>query len=264
MHEKAQVMTGLLEGKISLVTGASSDIGRATALVLAREGATIVVSDTDADGAEQVLDSVKKIGADGIAVHSNLSDSDGARALVDRVVATYGRLDCACNHPGNTGYPGGRLHDCPEDAWEKLIDVDLKSIWLSLKYETAQMLRQGSGAVVNVAAVFCPIGSSRTAVCAARAQAIVGLSKSAALEYALKGLRFNAVCPGVNNAPGVWERAGNQDADENTATCAPEPLGRLGSPTKIAEAVAWLCSDAASLITGLAMTIDGHSTTTTT
>ena len=234
-QEKAQVMAGLMEGKISLVTGASSDIGRATALVMAREGATVVVSDIDADGAEEVLDSVKKIGADGIAVPSDVSDGESARALIVRVVETYGRLDCACNHSGSTVYTDERLHECPEEVWDQLFDVDLRSIWLGLKCEIAQMLRQGSGSVVNIAVSVGPTGSPHMSVCAAKANAVVGLTRSAALEYAAKGIRVNAVCPGTGGMPEVQ-----------------------GLAAEIAEAVTWLCSDAASLITGLALNFDGR------
>ena len=250
-------MAGLLEGKISLVTGAGSGIGRATSLVMAREGATLVVSDINAEGGEETLSAVKDLGADGIFVHADVSKSDDVQALIAQVVQTYGRLDCAYNNAGIEGYMAGRLHEYPEDTWDRLIDVNLKGVWLCLKHEIPQMLQQGGGAIVNTASAAGLVGSRRLSAYVASKHAVVGLTKAAALEYAADGVRVNAVCPGIIDTPMMDRLIGGREADYEATIPSRQPIGRLGAPAEIAESVAWLCSDAASLVTGLAMAVDG-------
>ena len=229
-------MAGLLQGKVSLVTGAGSDIGRAISLVMAREGAIVVVSDIDAGSAGETLGAVKDTGGDGMAIRADVSNADDLRRLIAEVVETWGRLDCACNDAGGEHHEAGRLHEYPEDFWNRAIDFDLKSVLLRLKHEIPQMLRQGGGAIVNIASTAGLAGSRRISAYAARDHALVGLTRTAALEYAAAGIRINAVCPGI-----IGTRAER----------------RPGAPAEIAEAVAWLCSDAASLVTGAAMGLDG-------
>ena len=149
-------MAGLLEGKVSLVTGAASGIGRATSLVMSREGAAVVVSDVNADGAEETLSAIKEAGGDGMFVHADVSRPDDVAALVSQVVSAYGRLDCAYNNAGIEGYMAGRLHEYPEDQWDRLIDINLKGVWLCLKHEIPQMMAQGGGAIVNTASAAGP------------------------------------------------------------------------------------------------------------
>ena len=146
-------MPGTLQDKIALVTGAGSGIGRASSLVLAREGAKVVVSDVNAQGAEATLSIIKDQGGDGIFIHADVSKTADVEALVAGVVSAYGRLDCAYNNAGIEGYMGGRLHEYPEDVWDRLIDINLKGVWLCMKHEISQMLRQGGGAIVNTASV---------------------------------------------------------------------------------------------------------------
>ncbi len=250
-------MPGTLENKIALVTGAGSGIGRASSLILAREGAKVVVSDINASGAEETLSTIKQSGGDGIFVHADVSKAGDVQALVAQVVETYGRLDCAYNNAGIEGYMSGRLHEYPEDIWDRLIDINLKGVWLCLKYEIPEMLKQGGGAIVNTASAAGLVGSRRLAAYVASKHAVVGLTKAAALEYARDGIRVNAVCPGIIDTPMV-ERliAGREDEYEGSIPSR-QPIGRLGTPEEIAESVAWLCSDAASLVTGMAMAVDG-------
>ena len=250
-------MPGTLQDKIALITGAGSGIGRATSLVMAREGATLVVSDINAEGGEETLSAVKDLGADGIFVHADVSKSDDVQALIAQAVQTYGRLDCAYNNAGIEGYMAGRLHEYPEDTWDRLIDINLKGVWLCLKHEIPQMLQQGGGAIVNTASAAGLVGSRRLSAYVASKHAVVGLTKAAALEYAADGVRVNAVCPGIIDTPMVQRLIGGREADYEATIPARQPIGRLGTPAEIAESVAWLCSDAASLVTGLAMAVDG-------
>ena len=250
-------MPGTLEDKIALVTGAGSGIGRASSLVLAREGARVVVSDINAEGAETTLSAIKEIGGEGVFVYADVSKPEDVQALVASVIHTYGRLDCAYNNAGIEGYMEGRLHEYPEDIWDRLIDINLKGVWLCLKYEIPRMLEQGGGAIVNTASAAGLVGSRRLAAYVASKHGVVGLTKAAALEYARDGIRVNAVCPGIIDTP-MMDRliAGRQDDYEATIPTR-QPIGRLGTAEEIAESVAWLCSDAASLITGIALSVDG-------
>ena len=250
-------MAGLLDGRVSLVTGAGSGIGRATSLVMSREGATVVVSDINADGGEETLSAVKEAGGAGMFVHADVSRPDDVAALVAQVISTYGRLDCAYNNAGIEGHMTGRLHEYPEDVWDRLIDINLKGVWLCLKHEIAQMMQQGGGAIVNTASGAGLVGSRRMSAYVASKHAVVGLTKAAALEYALDGIRVNAVCPGIINTPMVRRLIDGREADYEATIPVRQPIGRLGTPEEIAESVTWLCSDAASLVTGLAMAVDG-------
>ena len=250
-------MAGMLEGRISLVTGAGSGIGRATSLVMAREGAIIVVSDINADSGEETLSAVKEAGGDGMFVHADVSRPDDVAALVGQVVSAYGRLDCAYNNAGIEGFMAGRLHEYPEDIWDRVIDINLKGVWLCLKHEIPQMLQQGSGAIVNTASGAGLVGSRQMSAYVASKHAVVGLTKAAALEYARDGIRVNAVCPGMIDTPMVQRLIGGRDAEYEASIPVRQPIGRLGTPEEIAESVTWLCSDAASLVTGLAMAVDG-------
>ena len=247
-------MTSTLQHKVALVTGAGSGIGRACALVMAREGATVVVSDIDADGAEETLDALKQAGGDGMVVLADVTRDTDVAALVRETVATYGRLDCACNNAGIVKLFGERIDQLPEDEWDHIITLNMKGVWLCLKHETAQMLRQGGGSIVNMASAAGLIAVPGGSAYVASKHGVVGLTKAAALEYALDGIRVNAVCPGVIDTARRLRRIkllrGN----------LPEvgiPMGRLGTRDEVAECVAWLCSDAASLVTGLAMAADG-------
>ena len=251
-------MPGSLENKVALVTGAASGIGRASSLILAREGAKMVVSDIDASGAEETLSLIKERGGDGVFVHADVSKSNDVQELISRAVSTYGRLDCAYNNAGIEGYMSGRLHEYPEETWDRLVDINIKGVWLCLKYEIPQMLEQGGGAIVNTASVAGLVGARRLSAYIASKHAVVGLTKAAALEYAQDGIRVNAVCPGTIDTPMLDRLIAGWKTDEDMNTR--QPIGRLGTPAEIAETVAWLCSDAASLVTGIAMAVDGGQT----
>ena len=253
-------MPGTLEGKVALVTGAGSGIGRASSLVFAREGAKVVVSDVNADGGEETVSAIKDLGGEGIFVHADVARAAEVEALVGRVVEAYGRLDCAYNNAGIEGYFGGRLHEYPEETWDRLIDINLKGVWLCLKYEISQMLNRGGGAIVNTASVAGLRGSRQMSAYVASKHAVVGLTKSAALEYARDGIRINAVCPGPIDTPMMGRLVQGRDEEYTASRQLRQPMGRMGAPEEIAETVAWLCSPAASFVTGHAMSVDGGST----
>jgi len=248
-------MAGLVDGKIALVTGAGSGIGRATALVFAREGAKVVVADIVVDGGEETVRQIKAAGGEALFVKTDMAKAAEVEAMVQKAVATYGRLDCAHNNAGIEGATG-RTADYREEDWDRVISINLTGVWFCMKYEIAQMLKQGGGAIVNTASDAGLLGVPQMPAYVASKHGVVGLTKTAALEYAKSGIRVNAVCPGVIKTPMV-ERITGQRAGRAERMAAAEPVGRMGKPEEIAEAVVWLCSEAASFVTGLPMPVDG-------
>jgi NAD(P)-dependent dehydrogenase (short-subunit alcohol dehydrogenase family) len=248
-------MAGLVAGKVALVTGASSGIGRATALAFAREGAKVVVADVTVEGGEETVAQVKRAGGEAIFVKTDVSKAVEVEALVAKAVATYGRLDCAHNNAGVAGN-AKTIVDDTEDNWDRILAINLKGVWLCMKYEIAHMLKQGGGAIVNTASGAGLIGVRRGGAYVASKHGVVGLTKTAVLEYAKAGIRVNCICPGPIDTPMLQGIGGsNQVVIERMV--AAQPGGRLGEPAEIAEAAVWLCSDAASFITGLPMPVDG-------
>lgn len=248
-------MAGVVAGKVALVTGASSGIGRATALAFAREGAKVVVADVTVEGGEETVAQVEKAGSEAIFVKTDVSKAVEVEALVAKAVATYGRLDCAHNNAGIAGN-AKTIVDDTEDNWDRILAINLKGVWLCMKYEIAHMLKQGGGAIVNTASGAGLIGVRRGGAYVASKHGVVGLTKTAALEYAKAGIRVNCVCPGPIDTPMLQGIGGsNQVVIERMV--AAQPGGRLGKSAEIAEAAVWLCSDAASFITGLPMPVDG-------
>jgi NAD(P)-dependent dehydrogenase (short-subunit alcohol dehydrogenase family) len=248
-------VAGLVNGKVALVTGGGSGIGRATALIFAREGAKVVVADVLVEGGEETVRLIKAAGGDACFVKTDVSKAAEVEALINKAVATYGRLDCAHNNAGIEGATG-RTADYKEEDWNRVILVNLTGVWLCMKYEIPQMLKQGGGAIVNTASDAGLLGVPQMPAYVASKHGVVGLTKTAALEYAKAGIRVNAVCPGVIKTPMV-ERITGQRPGRAERMAAVEPVGRMGRPEEIGEAVVWLCSDAASFVTGLPMSVDG-------
>ena len=244
-----------LKNKIALVTGAGSGIGRASALAFAREGARVAVVDIAAAGGEETVALIKKAGGDAMFIQTDVSRAAQVEAMVNQVVATYGRLDYAHNNAGGTG---NRFftHEYSERDWDDVINVNLKGVWLCLKYEIAVMLKGGGGAIVNTASTAGLLGFRKGAAYAASKHGVIGLTKAAAIEYASKGIRVNAVCPGLVRTPPVLKQMGTDPENMKRFTSF-APINRLGNPEEIAEAVVWLCSDAASFVTGHALVADG-------
>ena len=248
-------MAGLTEGKVALVTGAGSGIGRATALVFAREGAKVVVSDIVVEGGQETVQQIEAAGGEAIFVKADVSQAADVEALITQTVETYGRLDCAFNNAGIEG--GMKLTiDCTKEEFDRTIAVNLTGVWLCMKYEIQQMLSQGSGAIVNTASAAGLVGFPSLPDYVASKHGVVGLTKTAALEYAKSGIRVNAVCPGVIQTPMV-ERGAQLSPGFDELAVSMEPVGRFGQPAEVGEAVVWLCSDAASFVTGHPMAVDG-------
>lgn len=250
-------MAGRLEGKVALATGGSSGIGRASVLLFAREGARVVV-DVNVSGGEETARMVEEAGGKAIFVKTDVSKALDVEALIGKAVDTYGRLDCAFNNAG-TAVGGGPIHDSTEENWDYVMSINLKGVWLCMKYEIRQMLKQGGGAIANTSSVMGLVGHIDKPIYAASKHGVVGLTKSVALQYAKNGIRVNAVCPGWIRTPMTEGRL--NDPQVRTRMVAMEPAGRVGNPEEVAEAVVWLCSDAASFVTGHTMAVDGGFTT---
>jgi NAD(P)-dependent dehydrogenase (short-subunit alcohol dehydrogenase family) len=244
------MMTKSFKGKVALVTGASSGIGRASALTFAREGARVVVADIDVNGGEQTVQAIKERGGDAIFVKTDVSKAAEVEALINKAVANYGRLDFAFNNAG-IEYLGGGTAECTEKDWDSVINTNLKGVWLCMKYEIPQMVKGGGGAIVNTSSVLGLVNFPDNAPYTISKLGVIALTKCAALEYAEAGIRINAVCPGAIQTP-LLERV-----SATGRTLALGPMQRVGTPEEVAEAVIWLCSDAASFVTGHAMPVDG-------
>jgi len=252
-------MAERLLGKVALVTDGSSGIGKASSLAFAREGAKVVVSDINVAGGEETAQMIRDAGGEALFIKADVSKAAEVEALVKQTVETYGRLDCAYNNAGIVGAVeafGLSIHDYPEAVWDHVLSINLKGVWLCLKYELAQMLQQGGGAIVNTASIWGLVGAPGASAYVASKHAVVGLTRAAALEYAAKGIRINAVNPGTIRTPLLDPFIAALPDIEATLT-AQHPVGRIGRPEEVAEAVVWLCSDAASFVIGHTMTVDG-------
>jgi NAD(P)-dependent dehydrogenase (short-subunit alcohol dehydrogenase family) len=253
------MMPGLLQGKTALVTGASSGIGRASALIFAREGAKVLVADVTEDQGNETVKQIKAAGGEATFARCDVSKATEVEALVASAVKQFGRLDCAYNNAGISGKIA-RTADETEDGFDRIMAINLRGVWLCLKYEILQMLKQETGgAIVNTASAAGLVGSHGMAAYTASKHGVVGLTKSAALEYARHNIRVNAVCPGVIDTPMVGGLAGSHPRLRDILVST-EPVGRIGQPSEIGQAVAWLLSDYASFVTGCAMPVDGAMT----
>lgn len=252
-------MAGRLDQKVALVTGGASGIGRAAALAFAREGARVVVSDVTVVGGEETVQMIQAAGGTAMFVKADVSQGNEVERMVKLAVETYDRLDCAFNNAGIQG-DLAQTAECSEENWQRIIAINLTGVWLCMKHAIPFMVQRGSGAIVNTASNFGLVGSNGMPAYAASKHGVLGLTKTAALEYAKAGIRINAVCPGPTQTPLVDNVLRQQPhrADQIVAAIiAREPVGRMGRPEEVAEAVVWLCSDAASFVTGVAMAVDG-------
>jgi NAD(P)-dependent dehydrogenase (short-subunit alcohol dehydrogenase family) len=248
-------MAGKLEGRVGIVTGAASGIGRASALVLAREGATVVVSDIAEDGGEETVHLIKQSRGDARFIRCDVGDKKDAEALVEQTIQAYGRLDWAFNNAGISG-PIAPTAEYSDEAWDKVINIDLSGVFYCMRAELRHMAKQGKGAIVNTASICGLVAIPNIVAYQAAKHGVVGMTKGAALEYAKAGIRVNAVCPGYIDTP-IMDPLQAAVPEWREIAVAQEPIGRMGQPLEIGEAVAWLCSDAASFVTGVAMPVDG-------
>ena len=245
----------VLEGKAALVTGGGSGLGRASAIALARAGATVTVADVDERGGKETAALVSEdAGGDADFVRADVTRPNEVEAMVDKAVARWGHLDCALNNAGTTGVSAPTA-DYTLDDWNRAIALNLTGVFLCLKYELPAMLERG-GAIVNMASGAGLVGFPGLPAYVASKHGVVGLTRAAALEYASQGVRINAICPGSTRTPMLEGFMGGDEQVERMMTRA-VPLGRLGRPEEIAEAVVWLCSDAASFVVGHALAVDG-------
>jgi NAD(P)-dependent dehydrogenase (short-subunit alcohol dehydrogenase family) len=247
-----------MTNKVALITGGGTGIGRETAIAFARRGATVALCGRrEAEGLE-TLELVRRAGSDGFFQVADVSRAGDVEALVDAVVSRYGRIDYAFNNAGVSGplMPTGELD---EDSWDEVITINLKGVWLSLKYQIRQMLRQGGGAIVNMSSAGGLIGLPGASAYIASKHGVIGLTRTAALEYARAGIRVNAVCPG-GILTDMVHAAFPEGSEARAGFVAIHPIGRLGDVREVSGAVVWLCSDEASFVTGHALSIDGGAT----
>ncbi len=240
-------------GKVALVTGAGSGIGRATALAFARENARVVVADIAEADAEETVKLIKESDGEAIFVKTDVSQESEVKSLIDATIDTYGRLDCAHNNAGINGDLDS-VTTCTEENWDRVMNINVKGVWLCLKYEIHRMKKLGGGAIVNTSSTSGLVGSIGAPAYTASKHGVAGLTKTAALECAKTGIRVNAVCPGTSRTPFMQRLI---DAGLEDYITGLVPVGRLGEPEETANTVLWLCSEEASFITGAMITIDG-------
>ena len=251
-------MKNIFEGKTALVTGGGGGIGRASALAFAQAGAGVAVVDIAEPAGLQTVQLIKAAGGKALFIQADVTRAVEVEAMVAATVDAFGRLDCAFNNAG-IEEEHLRLADCTEEVFDRIMHVNVKGVWLCMKYQLAQMMKQGDGSIVNTASVAGLIGAPKMAAYSASKHAVIGLTKSAALEYGRKNIRVNAICPGVIRTA-MYERAMLADPKVGPAVALIHPFGRIGEVEEVAAVVLWLSSDAASFVTGHAHTVDGAMT----
>lgn len=246
-------MEKIFDKKVALVTGGSFGIGKATALAFAKRGASVVVADWIEDSA--TVNEITSLGGAAVFVKCDVSRSADVAELINQTIKKFGRLDFAVNNAGIEGATAP-THECTEENWDKTININIKGVWLCMKSQIPVMLKQGKGAIVNVASVAGLIGFPGLPAYVVSKHGIIGLTKTAALENAKQGIRINAVCPGVIRTQMI-DRVTGKDKTVEKQYEDMEPVGRMGTPEEVAETIVWLCSDSSSFVTGHALNVDG-------
>jgi NAD(P)-dependent dehydrogenase (short-subunit alcohol dehydrogenase family) len=262
-NEEEQMMpttnqTAGFAGKVAFVTGAGSGIGRTTALAFAREGASVVVADVSEEGNNETARTIEERGGRALALRCDVTQSEEVRAALDQAVEAFGRLDIAFNNAGAEQKVNATA-DITEEEWDRIIAINLRGVFVSMKYEIPLMLNQGGGAIVNTSSGAGIRGFGGGAAYTAAKHGVIGLTKDAAVDYAQANIRVNAVCPGIIDTEMMQRHTGGT-SEGRDRVIASEPVGRMGTPEEIAAAVLWLCSDAATFVTGHAMVVDGGQT----
>jgi NAD(P)-dependent dehydrogenase (short-subunit alcohol dehydrogenase family) len=249
-------MSSEFESKVALVTGGNSGIGRAIASSFAEQGAKVVIAARRVADGEETVSMIRDAGGEAIFVATDVSKSSDVQAMVATCISEYGKIDFAVNNAGIEGTVMVPTADYEEEAWDRVIDINLKGVFLCMKYEIPEMLKQGKGAIVNMSSVAGLIGGRVGVAYYASKHGVIGATKSAALEYAAQGIRINAVCPAIIETPMVErELINNEELAEKFR--AAHPVGRFGQPEEVAAATLWLCSEGASFTTGHALPVDG-------
>ncbi|NUM50906.1 MAG: SDR family oxidoreductase [Flavobacteriales bacterium] len=246
-------METTFKNKVAIITGGSFGIGKATAIAFAKKGARVAIADLVEDA--ETVNAIKALGGEAIFIKCDVSKTEDVKAMIGKTISTFGRLDYAFNNAGIEG-SNGTTQECTEENWDKTIAVNLKGIWLCMKHEIPEMLKQGKGIIINCASIAGLVGFPGLPAYVASKHGVIGLTKTSALECAKLGIRVNAVCPGAIKTPMIDRITGNKKEVE-AQFAGMEPIGRLGQPEEVANAVLWLCSDEASFVTGHAMTVDG-------
>lgn len=244
-----------LSGKVALVTGGTSGIGKATAIALAQAGAKVVVAGRRQVEGEETIRQIQAIGGEGFAVPADVSKEADVQMLIEKIMTYYGRLDIAFNNAGVEQDPTP-LAEQTEATYDRIMDINVKGVWLSLKHEIPALLKSGGGAIVNTSSVAGLVGGAMIPIYTASKHAVEGLTKSLALEYAKQGIRVNAVSPGPIQTE-MFDRLSKANPEAIEQIIAGEPMGRMGTPEEVANAVLWLCSDASSFVTGQSISVDG-------
>lgn len=255
----ADQVNGTHRGKVAFVTGAGGGIGRAAALGFAREGADVVVADISEKENQQTARMIEEQGGRALAVRCDVTRVEDVKAALDNTVATFGRLDFAFNNAGIEPRNPAPTADYDLDEWERIIAIDLRGVFLCMKYEIPLMLKSGGGAIVNTSSGAGVIGIKGSPAYTAAKHGVIGLTRAAALDYASQNVRVNAVCPGYIDTP-MMDRFTGGTEEGRAKVISEEPIGRMGRPQEIADAVLWLCSDASAFVIGSALVIDGGQT----
>lgn len=245
----------MLKDKVVLVTGGASGIGRASALNFSEKGANVIVSDVNEDEGEETVVKIKEKGSDATFVKADVGIKSDVENLICQIIGRYGRLDCAFNNAGIIGSTATTT-ECTEEDWDRIIQVNLKGVWLCMKYEILEMLKQGYGTIVNTSSIAGLVGGKGHAAYYASKHGIIGLTRAAAIEYGSSNIRVNAVCPGSSRTA-LNEHLMKEDPNYEAIRIPLYPIGRLGLSEEVAEAAAWLLSDNASFVTGHSMAVDG-------